>query len=82
MLTKAQFTQMLADELIANTMWSSEKKKAAAEEAASGNTKPWKRVEEHELLKMPPYCGKWNGKQFSRVKQIYQKYVCVTPNCN
>ena len=82
MLTKAQFTRMLADELISNTMWSSEKKKAAAEEVASGNTKPWKRVEEHELLKMPPYCGKWNGKQFSRVKQMYQKYVCVTPNCD
>ena len=54
MLIKAQFTRMLADELIANTMWSSEKKKAVAEEVASRNTKPWKRVEEHELLKISP----------------------------
>ena len=43
--------------------------------------KKWKRIEEHELIKMPPYCGKWNGVEFVRVMQKYQKYVCTTPNC-
>ena len=64
-------------------MWERQKKNDVERdnENDNNNSKKWKRIEEHELIKMPPYCGKWNGVEFVRVMQKYQKYVCTTPNC-
>ena len=81
--TKASFTRRLAKELIENDMWERQKKKDIERDNENNNnsSKKWKRIEEHELIKMPPYRGKWNGVEFVRVMQKYQKYVCTTPNC-
>jgi len=77
--TKATFTRRLAKELIENEMW--ERQKKDDKESDTNKTKKWKRVEEHELIKMPQYRGKWNGHEFVPVVQKYQKYLCTTPNC-
>ena len=36
-----------------------------------------KRVEDHELCKIPAGRGKWNGTCFRKVKMEYQKYKCA-----
>ena len=78
--TKAEFTRMLAQELVNNDMYKAEKKRQEREETQE--SKLWKRVEEHELLKIPPFHGKWNGTKFIRTRDRYQKYVCVTQHCD
>ena len=64
-------------------MWKRQKKRDTASDTKNNNdsSKKLKRMEEHELIKMTPYRGKWNGVEFVRVMQKYQKYICITPNC-
>ena len=63
-------------------MWERQKKddKESNGKGDTNNTKKWKRIEEHELVKMSQYHGKWNGYEFVQIVLKYQKYICTTPN--
>ena len=59
---------MISNEVYAN--WKAEEEDACKKRSR----KRRKRVEEHELAKIPAGCGKWNGTIFRPMKQSYQKY--------
>ena len=80
-LGKAQFTRMLAKELIENKLWVSQKEKESQEDEATNGSRRTRRVEDHELMKIPSYRGKWNGRCFRKVKDSYQKYKCSSQGC-
>ena len=71
---KADFTRRLAKELIENDIWATEKKNEKMKGKAEGTMQnSWKRIEVHELVKILPFCGKWNGNKFACVKDKCQK---------
>ena len=52
------------------------------EEVEANERKKRKFQGEHELVKAPPHCGKYErGKWVNNCKQEYQNYPCRTPNC-
>ena len=74
-LSKAEFLRDLCKEMIENEDY--EKARADKEDANEKLTgKRAKRAEEHELCKILAGRGKWNGKEFRKMKQTYQKYRC------
>lgn len=72
-LTKAEFVRALAKELVENEIWVNEKGAEERREQRYTQRKR-KRAEMHELCKIPAGRGKWNGRSFRKVKQMYQKY--------
>ena len=79
-LSKADFVRDLAQEMIENDIWKREKRqdKNKAEKLRESKRK---RVEHHELLRIPTGVRKWDGTHFRKVAQEYQKYSCSTRGC-
>ena len=74
-LSKAEFVRELCQEMIENAVYRQTKADSEdKEEEVSGKRR--KRVEEHELCKIPAGFGKWNSTRFWPMKQNYQKYRC------
>ena len=66
-LSKAEFVRELCREMIENAVYRQAKADSEdKEEEVSGKRR--KRVEEHELCKIPAGFGKWNGTYFRPMK--------------
>ena len=72
---KAQFVRELCKEMIENDEYKEAKEKDENDNQKR-SSKRLKRVEEHQLCKLPAGHGKWNGKEFRATSQPYQKYRC------
>ena len=70
-LSKAEFTRMLCKEMLENQLAQTE-----AEPNQNNN-----REAGHALKKIPTGHLKWNGEQYPKSKQPYQKYPCSTSGC-